>query len=262
MSHTFARFLPVAAAVCLVAGCEWSSSSSGDSWSDAYNDMNFAGTYRSASVQTSTDGTTTTTRTVSNERVGTVSTGNSASFNLGNSPVVAGSVVITVGGDITFQDNGSGTLTCTSSHAGASGTISYDSGAGTVFFDGDPYVGQPIVASYSFTATSTGGSNSSSARSITSVTVSQSGQHLTLHCNNGYVLSGRFNHVNTLSQETTTSSGRYNAQFEVSNDAGVKMVGTLQHVNSYRQLDGTLTDSTGTYDITGTASGTGSSDSN
>ena len=224
MSHTFARFLPVAAAVCLVAGCEWSSSSSGDSWSDAYNDMNFAGTYRSASVQTSTDGTTTTTtRTVNNERVGTVGGGNSASFNLGNSPVVAGSVVITVGGDITFQDNGSGTLTCTSNHAGASGTISYDSGAGTVFFDGNSYVGQP---------------------------------------NNGYVLSGRFNHVNTLSQETTTSSGRYNAQFEVSNDAGVKMVGTLQHVDSYRQLDGTLTDSTGTYDITGTASGTGSSDSN
>ena len=262
MSHTFARFLPVAAAVCLVAGCEWSSSSSGDSWSDAYNDMNFAGTYRSASVQTSTDGTTTTTtRTVNNEQVGTTTASATCAFQLGNSPVVAGSVVI-VAGDLTFQDNGDGTLSCTAFPDSPGGTISYDSGAGVIDRGYHNEAGKHIMASYSFTATSTGGSNSSSARSITSVTVSQSGQHLTLHCNNGYVLSGRFNHVNTLSEATTTSSGRYNAQFEVSNDAGVKMVGTLQHVDSYRQLDGTLTDSTGTYDITGTASGTGSSDSN
>ncbi len=255
MVNKFFRFSSLLVVAALVAGCEWTSTSSGDSWSDTYNDMNFSGTYRSSTTQTSDSGETTVTRSASNQQVGRMQ-GGAGSFSCGVSDIVAGSVTIKVG-DVTFSDNGTGTLVADSNHQDiASGTIAYASGSGSIRLFGDAYNGQPIIASYSWSSTASN-SGSTSGNTITAITVSQSGQKLTLRCNNGYTLSGRFTTVNRISGGQGVAS-RYNAQFEVSG-SGAKMVGTLQHNGtSSRSLNGTLTDRAGTYDISGTASGMGS----
>lgn len=252
MVNKFARFSSLLVVAALVAGCEWTSTSSGDSWSDSYNDMNFSGTYRSSSTQTSESGESTVTRSVSNQTVGRISQ-TTGSFSCGVSDIVAGSMTIKVG-DVTFSDDGAGRLV--GSDGNSSGSIAYSSGSGSISMQGgygNAYAGQSIVASYSWSTTSSN-SGSTSGNTITAITVSQSGQKLTLRCNNGYTLSGRFTTVNRIGTIIEGVSSRYNAQFEVSG-SGAKMVGTLHHNDSSRSLNGTLTDRSGTYDISGTAAG-------
>jgi hypothetical protein len=68
------------------------------------------------------------------------------SFTLANIPVEAGTVSITDGVE-TFSDNGDGTLT---GSAGGSGTIDYETGAGSVTFAAAPASGASITADYNW----------------------------------------------------------------------------------------------------------------
>ena len=94
----------------LLAGCEWTGTSSSDSWSGSYDAMNFSGTYRSTSTLTSSsesseDETISTRETVGSYHAGTYR----YSGNLSHAPVVLDSVQIQLGG-ITFTGDGSGNL--------------------------------------------------------------------------------------------------------------------------------------------------------
>lgn len=131
----------------------------------------------------------------------------------------------------------------------------------------------PIVAVYSYTTDpSTSPSSSSSttttttttystdaeavARSssqITAITVSQSGQNLSMSTNTGIVMSGKFTAVRETNVATTSGTATYNAQFQVSSAAGHKFVGTLNYdgATSHRTLNGTLTQGKAVYDVQG-----------
>lgn len=166
------------AAIGLVAGCEWESSSDGNSWSDSYNWVNFSGTYRNASggilvsAYTQSSGTTTTTTTTSTGETSTKTNSTStvktstkesggtlaakaleASGSTGHTPVVPKSMVIQIGDDVTLSDTeGTGTLSGT----GGSGTVSYDSGAWTFSLQTTQWseLSRKITVSYSYTTTS------------------------------------------------------------------------------------------------------------
>lgn len=218
----------LAAAIGLVAGCEWESSGDSNSWSDAYNWVNFSGTYRSSTsgilVSAYTQKVTTTVTTSTSTQAGTSgessvksdgtnssktssnnkssSSSNNQSSNSSNdnsntssatrnktsndatdaiqvttnvctetlgklaaqtlvaggsvrhTPVVAGSMVISVGNDVVLADDGSGKLTGT----GGSGTISYDGGGWSISL-ADPMwsaSARTISANYAYTVTTRG----------------------------------------------------------------------------------------------------------
>lgn len=89
--------------------------------------------------------------------------------------------------------------------------------------------------------------------SITAVTVSQSGQNLTMRFNNGVQMSGKFTAVNQTGTADNGGYDTYNAQFEVKNGSVSKFVGTLNYdgTTGYRMLDGSWTWGRNTYDIHG-----------
>lgn len=255
MRGTSINFLSLAASCAvLLAGCEWSSSGGDSSWSGSYDDMNFSATYRiGVTDSTTTDTTDTTTDTISvSKKVGTYSTSISTYSGKVNGGVVAGSFKITAGGYY-YTDNGSGVLAGNLPAAG-SGTINYVSGAwgftvsswgalGNYPDEGD------ITAIYAYTTdVSGGGTDSSEATAIKSITVSQNGQYLTMTLTNGVKMTGRFGTVN----EIVSSSGTgYNAQFEVSS-SGNKMTGTLDSSSGTRVLDGVWISGSNYYDVHGT----------
>jgi hypothetical protein len=165
------------AAIGLVAGCEWESSSDGNSWSDSYNWVNFSGTYRNASggilvsAYTQSSGTTTTTTTTSTGETSTKTNSTStvktstkesggtlaakaleASGSTSHKPVVPGSVVIQIGDDVSLADDGNGAL----AGSGGSGTVSYESGAWTFSLQTTQWseLSRKITVSYSYTTTS------------------------------------------------------------------------------------------------------------
>ena len=118
--------LATALAACFV-GCEWTGSAESDSWSSAYDAMNFSGTYRAVTTATSLSDTTTNTEEISDTSFATVQenggpfgTGkNIASGKTTYANLVPGSFSATVGGYV-WNDNGSGALVFTSPTAGSS----------------------------------------------------------------------------------------------------------------------------------------------
>lgn len=229
----------VVAALCggLFAGCEWSSSSGTSSWSGSYDNMNFSGTYRAAAAATTTGSQTLST----SEVVGTFSASKKTYSGKIHSEVVAGSLAITAGG-FTYVDNGTGVLVGNVATAG-SGTINYVSGAWTFTAQTAFTSSGSIIAVYSYTAAL------SASDEITSITVSQMGQNLTMVFSNGVNMSGRFTTVN----EVAGAGGNgYNAQFEVSS-SGNKFVGTLDSTTGSRVINGSWVAGSAVYDINGTA---------
>lgn len=263
------------AAFCAVvfAGCEWTSSSSEDSWSDSYDNMNFSGTYRmginvisSGDVGTppSTPGTTNTYRSFSRtESVGSYNPARTAYSGKLHGGVVEGSVSITANGYI-YTDNGSGVLVGNTAGAG-NGTINYESGAWGFTINGAFSNSGTITAVYSFTEEVAGDSSSgntpigetpsASVASIKAITITQTGQHLRMMMSNGVTMEGRFGKVNQI------AAGGYNAQFEVSSKNN-RMVGTLDSSSGTRILDGTWVSGRNTFDVRGTGGAVSTSRSN
>ena len=247
----------VVSAACgsLFWGCEWTSSDESSSWSNSYDNMNFAGTYRiGVAVSDTTSGTddeeTQTQIVTVEERVGTYNPDDYAYSGKLHGGVVVGSVSISVG-NYKYSDNGSGVLIA-NIESGGQGTINYSSGAWAVTFH-DEYVSTGgsgnIVATYSYTLDVSGGSTGTGTdptapTAVRSITISQTGQHLTMTMTNGSTFTGRFTSVNEI------SGGLYNAQFEVSGATG-KIVGTLDSSSGTKVLDGTWTSGKSVYDVHG-----------
>ena len=125
--------LSAALAACFV-GCEWTGSSESDSWSSAYDAMNFSGTYRAVTTATQLSDSTTDTTEVTDtsfatvqESGGTFATGkNVASGKTTYANLVPGSFSATVG-EYVWNDNGSGSLVFTNPNSGASSSSDSDS---------------------------------------------------------------------------------------------------------------------------------------
>ena len=268
------HFALSAALAFLVAGCEWSGSSTSNSWSNAYDAMNFSGTYRTVTRQTSSSTTTTTTDSSGGETSAEVQYTatetkyktsanqlNYSNLQTEHPNIVPGSVQVSLGGQNAFRDDGNGNLVSVSSSDMGSGSVSY--AAGTVAFRILVPVGVvDITISYTYTVSeSTGGKSTvvttqstSTGNKVTAITVSQSGQNLTMRLNNGIAMSGRFTTVQQtgkIDEDTSAGYNTYNAQFEVSSGGESKMVGSLNYdlASGYRTLNATWTWGKNTYDV-------------
>ena len=139
MKRVLSMAVCAVAAVALMTGCEWSSSSEhNETWNDSYNWVNFSGTYRSvAGGMLVTDYTTTpstpgaTNNYNSTESGGTMASGStSASGTTKYKPIIPGSFSAVVG-EVTLADDGNGTLY----GEGGSGTVSYAGGTWSIHVD-------------------------------------------------------------------------------------------------------------------------------
>ena len=272
-------FALTAALALLVAGCEWSGTSDSNSWNGAYDAMNFSGTYRTVTKQSSTSTSTTTTTTSDSSGSGGTTevqysatetkwkTSNSqlnySNLQTSHPNIVPGSVQVSLGGQTAFKDDGQGNLVSVSSSDMGSGSVSYE--AGTVAFRILVPVGVvDITISYSYIESeSIGGKSSEVSTSttttttgtkVTAITVSQSGQNLTMRLNNGIVMSGRFTTVQQtgkINEDTNAGYNTYNAQFEVASGKESRLVGSLNYdlSSGYRTLNGTWTWGKNTYDV-------------
>lgn len=266
-------FALTATLVMLFAGCEWSGTSDSNSWSNAYDAMNFSGTYRAVTTQSSSSSSTTTTTTTDggSGEVQYTSTEtkwktsptqlNYSNLQTEHANIVPGSVQVSLGGQNAFRDDGNGNLVSVSTSDMGSGSVSY--AAGTVAFRILVPVGTvDITISYTYTVSeSTGGKTTTvttgtttTGNKVTAITVSQNGQNLTLRLNNGIVMSGRFTNVQQtgkIDEDSNAGYNTYNAQFQVASGSASKLVGTLNYdlSSGYRTLNGTWTWGKNTYDV-------------
>ena len=130
--HGKKSFLALSTAfAALFVGCEWTGSSESDSWSSAYDAMNFSGTYRAVTTATqlsdseenTTEVTDTSFTSVSGENGGTFTAGSkvmSGSTKAGSN-IVPGSFQASSSGGYVWNDNGEGKLIFTDPNSGASG---------------------------------------------------------------------------------------------------------------------------------------------
>lgn len=217
----------LAALIGLTVGCEWTGTSSEESWNDAYSWANFSGTYRLYNTDTGTEGTEGTTETVdeevqvTGENQGVTVASDSYSGVLARKPVVAGSLTLTIAG-VPFVDNGSEVLV-----GGQRGTIKYGTGAWTARTDGDTDANKPISATYRYMVQGTivtPGTPGTPGSAISTFTVNQQGNLLTFTDNNGMVYSGRVTGANVPSDSRVSANVRLT--FEVASSSA-KIVGTL-----------------------------------
>ena len=205
-----------------------------------------------------------------------------------HTPLVPGKVSVTVD-NCTFSDDGNQNLSATRSGGGKeynlTGNVNYNTGvislnlkgtspmplfdlgsgvsAVVVYYNNSPSgndINAPtgsgrIVAVYTTTGNGTSSSLSvaSSSSDITAITVSQSGQNLSMSTNTGIVMSGKFTAVRETRVASDSGTATYNAQFQVTSAAGHKFVGTLNYDASsgHRTLNGTLTQGKAVYDVQG-----------
>lgn len=213
LHHKFLLTGAVAVVIGLGAGCEWSGTSSEESWNDAYSWANFSGTYKLYNDLVPTDATTI---PVTNEGLGSTAATDTYNGTLGHHPVIAGSLTINIGGT-TFTDQGNNTLT-----GGNGGTINYGTGAWSAQTVLNPAVpGQTITGTYRYQVS---GTVTTPGSSITLFTVNQQGNLLTFTDNNGVAYSGRVTGANVPSD--SRSSGNVRLNFEVKSSTAT-IVGTL-----------------------------------
>jgi hypothetical protein len=140
-----------------------------------------------------------------------------------------------------------------------SGTVLYSSGAWSLQIKPAMPSAQTIVIRYSYyiensssTATYTTISTTT-GNEVSALTVSQSGQNLTITLNNGIVMTGKFTNVQQtgkINEDTNEGYNTYNAQFQVQTTDN-KMVGSLNYdlQTGFRMLNGTWTWGKNTYDV-------------
>lgn len=148
--------------------------------------------------------------------------------------------------------------TAVSSSLSGSGTIQYSSGAwtlqinpaeasGTITVRYSYYIqNSQSTATYTTISTTTG-------NEVSSLTVSQSGQNLTITLNNGIVMTGKFTNVQQtgkINEDTNEGYNTYNAQFQVQTTDN-RMVGSLNYdlSNGFRMMNGTWTWGKSSYDV-------------
>lgn len=272
MTRNTTKMVSLLLGVLLLAGCEWTGTTSSGSWNSEYNWANFSGVYRSPSGGilvtsfTSTPGTEAFEQSVTGETVGSANGSTQYGGTVANTPVVAGTLSINAGNSFFLFDNGDGTLT---GNDGSTGSIEYQTGAWAIDV-GVPLVAGNITASYVFVGggTSPNTNPGNTGTPIYSLTVHQEGNKLAITASDGTSFSGNMGSVrSTTGNVLETQEGVIVAQFEVSgtiNGQTVRIVGTFQgtvapatqgSVMFDRQMSGTwIEEGTGvTADLLGVA---------
>lgn len=193
MKKTLIPLTAVAVSAAAFVGCEWGGAHRGDYWNDAYSWANFSGTYKLAagidSSSTATGTTETSSKQVGNAKSLYWSEGTTLTLDPG---LVKGSISVKFNG-FHFSDNGDGTLSCSDTTVGGSGSYSAD--AGTVNISFTTAVGpQTVHVSYSYnisTSTSAMSGGSVVESPITWLNVNQKGNLLTIEDNNGTIYNGK-----------------------------------------------------------------------
>ena len=211
-------------------GCEWTSTSDGESWSSSYDWVNFSGVYRGlGGGLLVTDYTTTpsipgVTNTYSRtDSGGTLPAhGTTASGKVSHGSIVPGSFMVNVGNIAQLSDPGKdGLLT-----GNGSGTVNYGGGTWAIEIDTFSTVNQNISISYSYIVardgSTAGGADSGATRfRIYSFNVVHQGQHLTITDNNGATYTGRIKKMQSASGSQNTDITQVGAN-EEANDRHAK----------------------------------------
>ncbi len=161
------RIVPMAALAVLLLGCEgdWTTGGGVESWSDAYNAVNFSGVYRApangilVTDYTSTDtsypdspgnfypGGTNATQTIVNEEIARTAEGQTVfGGQLEHAPVVKGSLTIVSDHGATFQDNGSGALIASEGTSDRFDDVLIATGNGNTVTWGGTFPNAPVIA--------------------------------------------------------------------------------------------------------------------
>ncbi len=253
MKSSRAMAVPAIIAATMMAGCEWTGSgNSSGTWNDRYDVVNFSATYRGAdgsAVARSASAVSETTANdvrVRNEHIATSTGGSRFSGTLQFSPVVVGSVGISVGG-LGLVDNGSGGLV---DGAGESrGSVAYSSGAWAIDVTSYGAIdsGTKLYATYN----AAGHTAPATPILVQTMTVQQTGQHLTMLASNGMTFSGTINGMDVPREVTAQST--IVAKFTVRADSGDRIVGTLTDSSTQRILSGSWVRGRETLDVRGFA---------
>lgn len=252
----------VVATVTALVGCEWTSSSDGStsSWNDNYDIVNFSATYRglegapvavstSAGQDTPATDDTITTQRITNEHVGTVGAGETAfSGTVAKFPIIVGSFSMSVDGRA-YVDNRAGRLV--DEAAVLHGTINYTSGAWSLNTGVPLTLNAKIHATYTYNVTVAGQPGVvATPLVVQTITVSQTGQHVTMQASNGMTFTGQINGMNVPS--TVTPESTIVAKFSVASGSD-KIVGTLTDNSTQRILSGSWVHGKETLDVDGYA---------
>ena len=213
-----------------IAGCEWETSSDGDSWNSSYDWVDFGGVYRPTAGRTYVissfgpeDGGTPGATAGASQSLGTAD-GLHANFNgtLSHTPVVAGSVTVTDGNKV-LSDNGSGSLS-----GDGTGTVNYQTGAVVASFDSAPTAGNNVIASYHYSVAGAPGNPQPGTPhgAVYTISVDQTGNKLSFQDSNRMTYSGDITSVSGGSDGTV--SGAVVANFNVTGADGSKISGVFQ----------------------------------
>ena len=214
-------------------GCEWQTSSDGDSWNSSYDWVNFDGVYRPTAGRTyvisafgPVDGGTEPSQVTVTERIGTSTgpTGPSTFHSILKHLPLENTVTVTApGGNRTMTDDGQGNL----SGNGDNGTVTYSTGAITVNYVGVAPAAGDIMATYNYYVEgSPGNQQPGSSKPVYSISVDQTGNKLSFRDSNGMTYSGEITSVSGGSDGTV--SGAVVANFNVTGADGSKISGVLQ----------------------------------
>lgn len=197
--------------VVLAGGCEWTGTSEGESWNDAYSWVDFSGVYRAADGASPivTGGSSSgSSAYVKTESSGSTSDGVfNYSGTVSQAPIVAGSVTVRIGNVVAFSDNGAGAL----AQVGGTGvgSISYATGAWAVAANGVLVPGgQTITVTYQVAATSGTAIPGNSGSAVYHITVDQTGNLLGLTDSRGKAFSGKITGSSGASDPTVPGSVR------------------------------------------------------
>ncbi len=255
MKSSSAMAVPALIAAAMMAGCEWTgSSNTSGTWNDRYDVVNFSATYRgpggaavarSASAGSAPAENGSDVR-IRNEHIATSTGGTRFSGTLKFSPLVVGSLGISAGG-LGLVDNGSGELVDAAGET--RGAISYSSGAWTIDLStfGSIDSGTKLYASYN----ATGSITPDTPIVVQTITVQQTGQHLTMQASNGMTFTGTINGMNV--PRDVTPQSVIVAKFTVRSESGDRIVGTLTDSSSQRILSGSWVRGRETLDVQGVA---------
>ena len=226
----------VLASVVLVAGCEWSSSD-GVSWNDSYNTVNFSGTYPIGAIVSQSDETETTTEETSE----TTKTESASQTFSGGSGKLKNSNVLNATVTVTAKDGKVGTGT-----ADPAGALTFDNSdfSGSVGAGGSVSVSykwsgiKSTKVDYQYTYTVPPTVPATPKGTVSSITVHQTGQNVTMTLSNGKVFTGKISGFD-YNTDSVQSATEVIAKYNVSGAKGT-IIGTLTSTVSSRIIDGVL----------------------
>ena len=245
MHSRFSYLALFSAAALAFSGCEWGGAHE-DTWNDGYSWANFTGTYRfvkavvyaaSSSSTDSTSESTSEAKTVelsgsSNGRMDSDTQGSGQITKLGTG-IVPGTFKAKVG-NVTIQDNGSGTLTIGGSTISSS--IDYANG-GWSFTSSkvNAKAGDNIGVTYKYYSTAGGGGGGGGSGSegtsttLSFLKVTQQGNTFTMTGDNGITYTGKITGSN-VDRDNYAAARTVYISFDVASANGMKITGNFSGV--------------------------------